>query len=181
MTAHNDTRISPAVRSEQDTLAGGLFLGGSAHGDLAASTHALAGRGTLRITPTRRPSGLAITGGIDEYTYGILVGQLQRFTAGPDEIHVNLTAVEYCDLVGLRAIIGLTRADDHGHDHNGRRVVLHGAPLYLTTVMRILGWDSTPGLIVDDGPGSSPPRSDGVSGGAMQARERRTPVSAEVP
>lgn len=174
MAAHNDTRISPAVRHEQDTLVGGLIL--------AASAHALASRGTLRIISTRRPSGLAITGGIDEYTYGILIGQLQRFTAGPREIHVNLTAVEYCDLVGLRAIISLTGADDHGHDHSGRRVVLHGAPLYLKTVMRILGWDSTPGLIVDDGPEStSPPRPDGVSGGAMQARQRRRPVGADLP
>ena len=51
--------------------------------------------------------------------------------------------MEYCDLAGLRAIIRLT-----GTAH-ARRVVLHDVPWRLQTVLRIVGWDSTPGLVID--------------------------------
>lgn len=110
------------------------------------SDHDIADAGDLRITPTSSPPGLAITGEIDESTYGDLAAALGRLTAGPGEIHVDLAGVKYCDLAGLRAIVGVTGAN--GQDHS-RRVVLHNLPPQLRTVLGILGWDCTPGLIMD--------------------------------
>jgi hypothetical protein len=84
--------------------------------------------GILRITNTTDPPGLAIGA----------------------EIHFSLGGLRYCDLAGLRAIVCATGADSGDGRFNGRRtVVLHQVPPQLITVLRIVGWDSTPGLTLD--------------------------------
>jgi ABC-type transporter Mla MlaB component len=120
----------------------------SASGRLAIGDYGVPGDGTLRITPISSPPGLAITGEIDEATYGDLVGPLETLTARPGEIHVDLAEVKYCDLAGLRAIVGLTGAN--GQNHSSRRVLLHNVPPHMRTVLGILGWDCTPGLTMDE-------------------------------
>ena len=35
-----------------------------------------------------------------------------------------------------------------GRNHEDRRVILHGLPAHLKTVLHILGWDSMPGLVL---------------------------------
>jgi anti-anti-sigma factor len=95
--------------------------------------------GVLRMTSIGTPPGLAIAGEIDEETYPALVSKLEEL-AGFPEIHLNLAAVTYCDLAGLRAIMRLASAS------RGRRLVLHEVPPRLLTVLGIVGWDSTPGL-----------------------------------
>jgi ABC-type transporter Mla MlaB component len=124
--------------------------------------------GVLRITNTDDPPGLAIAGEIDESTYDGLVGALGKVAHGPAEVHVSLGGVSYCDLAGLRAIVCVTGAD-HGStgrnaDGDTRRVVLHEVPPQLATVLRIVGWDSTPGLAVDQPPGSPDPQAGGQPG-----------------
>jgi anti-anti-sigma regulatory factor len=113
----------------------------------AVTAHGVYDDGVLRIAPINNPSGLAIAGEIDEDTYPALVRKLEELT-GPGEIHVNLAGVEYCDLVGLRAITSLA---DVGRSGDSRRVVLHEVPPHLRTVLSILGWDSTPGLVIEHG------------------------------
>ena len=103
-------------------------------------------RGALRIIRTADPPGLAISGDVDEFTYSGLLNVLAGVRAGTAEIHVNMGGVQYCDLAGLRAIIGLTRTSGDGREQRGRRVVLHEVPPRLRTVLRIVGWDTTPGL-----------------------------------
>jgi ABC-type transporter Mla MlaB component len=105
--------------------------------------------GVLRITSTSHPPGLAIEGEIDESTYPGLVQALRDSTNGRAEIHLGLAGVTYCDLAGLRAIVCATGVDDCEAGGNGRRVVLHAVPAQLITVLRIVGWDSTPGLALD--------------------------------
>jgi hypothetical protein len=132
--------------------------------------------GILRVTTTDDPPGLAIAGEIDESTYPGLVSVLDKLTDGPAEIHVSLAEVSYCDLAGLRAIVRITGADGSGPgggaegSGNGgsRRVVLHGVSGPLQTVLQIVGWDSIPGLAVDQPDSSIRPRSDGGSGGHGQ-------------
>ena len=119
--------------------------------------------GVLRITNTDDPPGLAIAGEIDESTYDGLIGALGTFAHGPAEVHVSLGAVSYCDLAGLRAIVCVTGADCGAAscygDGDTRRVVLHEVPAQLAAVLRIVGWDSTPGLDVDQQPGSPDSRA----------------------
>jgi ABC-type transporter Mla MlaB component len=126
--------------------------------------------GVLRITTTDDPPGLAMAGEIDESTYPGLLAALDKLTDGPAEVHVSLAEVSYCDLAGLRAIVRITGADSNGSDGGGgdgsRRVVLHGVSRQLTAVLRIVGWDSIPGLAVDQPEGGVPPA--GESGGHGQ-------------
>jgi ABC-type transporter Mla MlaB component len=128
--------------------------------------------GVLRITTTDDPPGLAIAGEIDESTYPGLVSALDKLADGPAEIHVSLAAVSYCDLAGLRAIVRITGADSNGTDGSGnggsRRVVLHGVPRQLKTVLQIVGWDSIPGLALDQPDRRVQPGSAGRSGGHGQ-------------
>jgi hypothetical protein len=86
---------------------------------------------------------------INEHTRTGLVSALSRLTAGQREIHISLRDVTSCELAGLRAIILLTGAcgDDQGGAPH-RLVVLFDVPPHLTTILRILGWDRTPGLVI---------------------------------
>ena len=122
--------------------------------------------GVLRITNTDDPLGLAIAGEIDESTYEGLINALGKYARGPDEIHVSMGGVSYCDLAGLRAIVCVTGADSgaRGNDGDTRRVVLHEVPAQLATVLRIVGWDATPGLAVDQRPGSAGAQGSGRHG-----------------
>jgi ABC-type transporter Mla MlaB component len=108
----------------------------------AGTGHGVYDDGVLRITAIGDPPGLAIAGEIDEDTYPALVRKLEEF-AGSDEIHLNLAGVEYCDLAGLRAIARLAGVG------RSRLVVLHEVPRQLSTLLSILGWDSTPGLLIE--------------------------------
>jgi ABC-type transporter Mla MlaB component len=115
--------------------------------------------GVLRITSTSNPPGLTLEGEIDESTYPGLVQALQTSTKDRAEVHFSLGGVRYCDLAGLRAIVRATGVGEdggNGYGH-GRRVVLHEVPAQLIKVLRIVGWDATPGLAVDQPGGEIPP------------------------
>ena len=128
--------------------------------------------GVLRVAWSGSPPVLALAGEIDESTYPGLVGALKEAANGSEEIHVSLADVEYCDLAGLRAIILLTGTDSdsqNGDTPGGRRVVLHEVPSQLQTVLRIVGWDSVPGLSLEGHRASTQPRPDGRAEAGLQA------------
>jgi anti-anti-sigma factor len=109
------------------------------------TAHGVYDDGVLRITATPNPPGLTIAGEIDEDTYPALVAKLEEL-ADAGEIHLNLAGVQFCDVAGLRAMIRLAGA---GRRSDSRQVVLHEVPPQLHNVLGILGWDSTPGLVID--------------------------------
>jgi anti-anti-sigma factor len=96
----------------------------------------------LLITWTASRAAIAISGEVDELTYPALADTLERLTARLELVHVYLAGLEYCDLAGLRVIVGLAAAGDHH-----RQLVLHDVPPQLMAVMCIVGWDITPGLV----------------------------------
>lgn len=112
-------------------------------GDLRTRENAVFDDGTLQITRTAIPRGLAVSGEIDESTYLPWMLTLEELAYGRDEIHIDLAGVEFCDIAGLRAIVSLTRRPD-------RRVVLHQVPPQLKAALRIVGWDTTPGLVLHE-------------------------------
>jgi ABC-type transporter Mla MlaB component len=113
------------------------------------TAHGVYDDGALRMTATLDPPGLAIAGEIDEDTYPALVAGLEEL-AGAGEIHLNLADVQFCDLAGLRAMIRLAGS---GRRSDSRQIVLHEVPPRLQTVLGILGWGSTPGLVIDQSAG----------------------------
>jgi len=136
-------------------------------GTRSHSRHVVYNDGVLRISRAGIPPVLVIAGEIDESTYPALAGTLRELAQGqsadgPTETHINLAGLTYCDLTGLRAIIGLAAsasggtyggAADGGAGHCGTRLVLHEVPAHLRTVLQVVGWDTTPGLSYDGGEG----------------------------
>jgi STAS domain len=156
-----------------------------------------AAEGALRVTRTADPPGLAVAGDIDESSYDELVAALATTADWPEgEVHIDMAGVTYCDLAGLRAIIGVTAgsggvatgpadsggppaaqgAGTPGQECPGgerRTVILHSVPAELKAVLRILAWDSVPGLVITEGNGGSAgrgARGDGGRAGGSEAR-----------
>jgi ABC-type transporter Mla MlaB component len=96
--------------------------------------------GALRTAVTSDPPGLALGGEVDEETYPALVEALNHIPRHNASLHIDLSAVTFCDLAGLRAIV--LRAGPN------LPVILHGVPRSLRTVMKILGWDQERGLVL---------------------------------
>jgi ABC-type transporter Mla MlaB component len=101
--------------------------------------------GVLRIICTGSPQVVLIAGEIDQARYLGLVSTLEDLVDPEGAVHVNLAELAYCDVAGLRAILRLagTGREDQGHD---RSLFLDDVPPHLATLLRILGWDSAPGL-----------------------------------
>jgi hypothetical protein len=104
----------------------------------------MADDGMLRITRAASSSRLMLAGDIDEQSIPFLTAALAGTADGSGEVHADLAGVDYCGLAGLRVLTGL----GGGQDHLPRRLVLHHLPAHLTEVLRILGWDTSPGLAI---------------------------------
>ncbi len=98
------------------------------------------------------PVQLVLAGEIDYSSIPYLAAALLDAAGGCAVLHVDLADVYFCDLAALRTIIGL---DQHSQDLQLRRwarsVVLHNVPGHVEKVLRIVGWDATPGLTIDTG------------------------------
>lgn len=110
----------------------------------------LDGSSPLEVSVTRSPPSVRLAGDIDEQTYPDLIKALAT-VAGMEgcRVRIDLADVEYCDLAGLRALIVLAEDREDGRPGVEQLVLAH-LPAGLRTVLRILGWDSTPGLILED-------------------------------
>lgn len=108
----------------------------------------------LQASFTQSPPVLRLAGDIDEGTYQELTEALAWAAAvGEPRIQVDLRGVDYCDVAGLRAILSLARRPGNGQA-NGHatveQIVLAHVPGPLRSVLEILGWDATPGVILDE-------------------------------
>jgi anti-anti-sigma regulatory factor len=104
--------------------------------------------GVLSITRTTCPAGLALTGELDESTYPALVDALNGHARDRAILHLDLSGLQYCDVAGLRAMIGITASRGPA---GPERLVLHAVPPQLRTALRVLGWDALPGVSMTEG------------------------------
>ncbi len=111
---------------------------------MAASGPLPQGDGGLRITRLASRPGLILAGEIDDDTRTALVAELGRLT-GASQIHLYLAGIIYCDLAGLRTLLGLGAAGPEGAP---RQVVLHDLPPWLHRIMAVVGWDASPGVVI---------------------------------
>jgi anti-anti-sigma regulatory factor len=118
-------------------------------GTVSQHCHDVYDDGVLRISGTGAPAVLVIAGEIDEATCPALVHALAGLADGPGEAHINLAAVTYCDLTGLRAILSLAGTDGDGQGRGAKRLILHQVPPSLRTILQVIGWDATPGVFYD--------------------------------
>ena len=131
--------------------------GQASSGDIPAVCSPGAPDSPLRARFTQPPPVLHLAGDIDEWTYRTLTEVLAAAAAaGWDRIQVDLAGVGYCDVAGLRAIMSLAAGPGDRGGKNGEaavgQIVLAHLPPPLRSVLRILGWDTCPGVIVEDCP-----------------------------
>ncbi len=97
----------------------------------------------LVVTRTEMPDGLRFAGEID-ISNASAVGESLRLTfPRHGDVHLDVSRVSFCDISGIRAIVEVA-----GELEDGRRVLLHGLPDQLQTVMRVTGWSSLPNLLL---------------------------------
>jgi anti-anti-sigma regulatory factor len=123
---------------------------GSVVCELLPDGAAVADQGISGLSVGRNDLGLFIAGEVDESSYRFFAETLNALASGLSLVRINLAGLTYCDVAGLRLIVGLAGTGGLDGDHAGARpVVLCGTAPHLKTVLGILGWDRTPGLVVD--------------------------------
>ena len=99
----------------------------------------------LVVSRTDEPPGLRFAGEIDTTNSNAVAESLRSTFADAGDPHLDLTSLSFCDLSGIRALV--EAAAELG---DGRRLLLHGLPAQLQTVMRVTGWSSLPSLVLCD-------------------------------
>jgi anti-anti-sigma factor len=99
--------------------------------------------GRLRVTRTLHPPTLSLTGEIDQWNARSVARGLQAALEREGDVHLDLSGVAFCDVEGIRALV--TTAEGLS---DGRHVVIHGLPAQLRKVIRLVGWDSHPALVI---------------------------------
>lgn len=93
----------------------------------------------------RTPGGLSISGVIDNYNVDSFFRSLNASLGREGDVNVDLSELEFCDVSGIRALVRAAECLD-----SGRRLVLHGLPQQLRTVIKLVGWTDLPGLMIGE-------------------------------
>lgn len=99
----------------------------------------------LVVSRTEMPDGLRFAGEIDISNSNAVAESLKIAFPRFGDAHLDVSRLSFCDISGIRAIIDA--ALDLG---DGRKILLHGLPEQLETVMRVTGWSSLPNLALCD-------------------------------
>jgi anti-anti-sigma factor len=102
--------------------------------------------GLLRVVRTGGTGRLALTGDVDASNVARLARVLHaeaRRPAVSTGLHLELSGLEFMDVTGCRLMVHTALAL---FGDGERRLVLHGLAPHLRRVMRMVGWDRTPGL-----------------------------------
>ena len=99
----------------------------------------------LLIRRTWEPPGLAISGVIDLFNVDAFARSLNSSLDGEGDLHIDLGQLEFCDVSGIRTMV--TAAE---RVNGRRRLLLHGLPAQLQTVMTVVGWTNLPSLIIGE-------------------------------
>jgi anti-anti-sigma factor len=112
-----------------------LFTINRGEGRLYADRH-------LVVTKTHHPAGLRFVGEIDVANAHSVTASLASVECGCD-IHIDVTALSFCDVSGIRAFVTAAEEVDAG-----RRLILHGLPDLLQKVIMMTGWGALPSLVL---------------------------------
>jgi hypothetical protein len=94
----------------------------------------------LVVARTHEPVGLRFSGEIDITNRDAVATCVGLFPAGEGTVHLDVTELIFCDISGIRAFVEAAEAPRQG------RLLLHGLPDLLQTVMRVTGWADLPNL-----------------------------------
>jgi anti-anti-sigma factor len=97
----------------------------------------------LVVGRTNSPAGVSFSGEIDASNSSAVGSSIAAEMKPGNDLHVDVSQVLFCDVSGVRALVAVAEGLPQG-----RRLLLHGMPARLATVMRIVGWNRLPALVV---------------------------------
>lgn len=97
----------------------------------------------LVVSLTTSPGGLSFAGEIDTSNSHAVSAAIATAQVPDQDIHVDVEGLVFCDISGIRAFV--TAAESLPE---GRRLLLHGMPAMLQTVIKVVGWNRIPTLVV---------------------------------
>ncbi len=100
----------------------------------------------LRITRRRSPPGLRLQGEVDRSNLSSLAAALAGVVETSGDVHLDLTALEFIDVAGLRLL-----TEEARRMPAGRYLVLDGVAPYVRRILALVGWDQAPGLKIGGG------------------------------
>ena len=95
----------------------------------------------LVVTRTDHPEGFRLAGEIDITNSDAVIRSVRMAVADEGDPHIDVSGLSFCDISGIRALV-----DAAASLGEGRRMLLHGLPEQLETVMRVTGWSGLPTL-----------------------------------
>lgn len=99
--------------------------------------------GTLRVTPSFEPHGLTIAGSVDALNCDVLAVLLAQWEAREaGDLHLELSALDFIDVAGLRVLVKAAEG------LRGRKLCLINLAPALCRVVRLIGWDTTPNMVL---------------------------------
>jgi len=96
----------------------------------------------LVVARTTDPVGLRFSGEIDVTNRAAVARCVDLFPAGAGDVHLEVSELIFCDISGIRAFVEAADAPRQG------RLLLHGLPELLQTVLRVTGWADLPNLTI---------------------------------
>jgi anti-anti-sigma factor len=132
-TSHHDWTAHWEGGIGIDDLVDSLIAGGTVYADKQ-----------LVVTRTREPKGIRFSGEIDINNCDAVGSCLSAIGALESDVHLDITSLIFCDISGIRAFVEAAEHRERG------RLLLHGLPQPLQTVMRVTGWADLPNLAVCD-------------------------------
>ncbi|MDQ2942253.1 MAG: STAS domain-containing protein [Candidatus Dormibacteraeota bacterium] len=96
----------------------------------------------LVVARTMEPVGLCFSGEIDVTNSHAVAESLDLAFSKADDIHLDLSRLSFCDISGIRSLVDAAEARATG------RLMLHGLPELLQTVMKVTGWSEMPNLYI---------------------------------
>ena len=97
----------------------------------------------LVVSRTTSPNGLRFAGEIDASNSHAVGTAIASTHAAEKDIHVDVRGLVFCDISGIRAFVTVAEGLP-----KGRRMLLHGMPDMLQTVIKVVGWNRIPALEV---------------------------------
>jgi len=99
----------------------------------------------LVVMRTTEPEGMMVAGEIDISNTSMVADSLRHGFQDGAAPHLDVSRVSFCDVSGIRALVFLAL-----ELAPGRRLLLHGLPPQLETVLKVTGWADLPGLKLCD-------------------------------
>ena len=96
----------------------------------------------LVVTRTLDPVGLRFSGEIDFTNSHALAQSISVARSAAGDMHLDLSGVIFCDISGIRSLVDAAETRATG------RLMLHGLPELLQTVMTVTGWAEMPNLFI---------------------------------